>query len=60
MSKPEEIQKSAAHSEMSGGTAAEQTTPLNTDSTTVSSSVKRIIIERVVSSLVAAAGAMQV
>lgn len=41
------------------GTAAEHRTPLNTDSTTVSSSVYRIITGRVVSSLVAPAGAIQ-
>lgn len=45
---------------MSIGTAAEQIIPLITDNTTVSSLVYRINIGRVVSSLVAPAGAIQV
>ena len=48
------------HREMRMGTKKEQVMPLSTDSTTVSSLVYFSITGRVVSSLVAPAGAMQV
>ena len=53
-------QKKFESTPISTGTAAEQTMPLITETTTVSSSVHLMSIDSVVSSLVAPAGAMHV